>query len=168
MKKLAAFLSLTAALFFLSHAANAQLKFGYISTQELITSLPEFKKADTAMQEYQQALNQQYLDMVADFNQQDSVLKITPSKFTVAQRSVKEQALQELYRRIQGWQQQAQDLSQRKQQELLAPVYDKVKKAIADVAKENGFTFIFNKEQLLVSPPGDDILPLVKKKLNIK
>jgi outer membrane protein len=81
---------------------------------------------------------------------------------------VKEQALQELYRRIQGWQQQAQDLSQRKQQELLAPVYDKVKKAIADVAKENGFTFIFNKEQLLVSPPGDDILPLVKKKLNIK
>jgi len=50
----------------------------------------------------------------------------------------------------------------------LAPVYDKVKKAIADVAKENGFTFIFNKEQLLVSPPGDDILPLVKKKLNIK
>ena len=167
MKKLA-FVSLTAALFFISQAANAQLKFGYISTQELITALPEFKRADTALAEYQQALNQQYVEMVQDFNLRDSLLKVTPSKYTAAQTDIKKQELQQLYLRVQNWQETAQSLYQKKQQELMTPIYDKARKAIQDVAKENGYTFVFNKEQLLVSQPGDDILPLVKKKLNVK
>jgi outer membrane protein len=36
------------------------------------------------------------------------------------------------------------------------------------VAKENGYNYVLAKEQLLVSPPADDLLPLVKKKLGIK
>ncbi len=168
MKKFTVIVSLAAALFFISQAANAQGKFGYISTQELITAMPEFKKADTALAEYQQALNQQYQDMVEDFNQRDSLLKVKPSKYTAAQIDIKTQELQQLYTKLQGWQESAQNLYQKKQQELMTPIYDKARKAIQDVGKENGFTFVFNKEQLLVSPPGDDMLPLVKKKLNIK
>ena len=151
-----------------TYQANAQTKFGYISTQELITAMPEFKKADTALADYQQALNQQYKDMVEEFNLRDSLLKVKPSKFTPAQIDIKTQELQQLYVKLQGWQESAQNLYQKKQQELMTPIYDKARKAIQDVAKENGFTFVFNKEQLLVSPPGDDMLPLVKKKLNIK
>jgi outer membrane protein len=40
--------------------------------------------------------------------------------------------------------------------------------AIQTVAKENGYTWVIAKDQLLVSPPADDILPLVKKKLGLK
>jgi len=36
------------------------------------------------------------------------------------------------------------------------------------VAKENGYTHVFEAGTLLVSPPSDDILPLVKKKMGIK
>ncbi len=36
------------------------------------------------------------------------------------------------------------------------------------VAKENGYSYVYSKEALLVAPPGDDLLPLVAKKLNIK
>jgi outer membrane protein len=38
------------------------------------------------------------------------------------------------------------------------------------VAKENGYTYVFNSAEglILVAPPSDDILPLVKKKLGIK
>jgi len=36
------------------------------------------------------------------------------------------------------------------------------------VAKENGYTYVLTKEALLVSPPAEDILPLVKKKLGLK
>ena len=57
---------------------------------------------------------------------------------------------------------------QSKQQELLAPVYQKVMKAINDVAKENGYAFVYNQEVLLVAPPSDNLLPLVARKLNIK
>ena len=51
---------------------------------------------------------------------------------------------------------------------LLQPVYDKVFKAINDVAKEKGYTYIFSKEALLVSPPADDLIPLVAEKLKVK
>jgi outer membrane protein len=50
----------------------------------------------------------------------------------------------------------------------MAPITKKATDAIQAVAKENGYAYVINKEQLLVSPPADDILPLVKKKLGLK
>ncbi len=57
---------------------------------------------------------------------------------------------------------------QAKQGELLQPVYNKIVTTIQAVAKENGYTYVYTKEALIVAPPGDDLLPLVAKKLNIK
>jgi outer membrane protein len=57
---------------------------------------------------------------------------------------------------------------QGKQQELLAPIYRKVMKAINDVAKESGYAYVYSQEALLVAPPADDLLPLVAKKLGVK
>jgi outer membrane protein len=38
---------------------------------------------------------------------------------------------------------------------------------IADIAKANGYSYVFRKEALIVSPPADDILPLIKKKFEV-
>ena len=54
-----------------------------------------------------------------------------------------------------------------KQNELLAPIYRKVYDAIRAVAKEKGYTHVYNKEALLVAPEGDDIIPLVASKLKV-
>ena len=54
------------------------------------------------------------------------------------------------------------------------PVYrehgigDDLIKKLLEVAKENGYTYVFPREALLVMPPGDDLASLVRKKLNIK
>jgi outer membrane protein len=37
---------------------------------------------------------------------------------------------------------------------------------INEVAKANGFSYVFRKEALLVNPDADDLLPLVKKKID--
>jgi len=50
----------------------------------------------------------------------------------------------------------------------LQPVYEKVMTAINEVAKEKGYSYIYNREALLVAPPGDDILQLVADKLKVK
>jgi outer membrane protein len=39
---------------------------------------------------------------------------------------------------------------------------------IKAVGKENAYTYVLDQNAVIVGPPGDDILPLVKKKLNIK
>ena len=169
MKKLFTIVLVSAALLAASQVNAQAPKFGYISTQELVTAMPDYKKADTSLAEYQNALNQQYAEKVADFNMRDSLLSgKDTSKYTKAQLEVKRNELGKVYVELQGWQQKAQQMYQAKEEETMKPILDKARKAIQDVAKENGYTYIFTKEQLLVFPPADDLLPLVKKKLGLK
>lgn len=51
---------------------------------------------------------------------------------------------------------------------MLQPIYMKAMNALNAVAKEGGYTYVYNQEALLVAPPADNLLPLVAKKLNIK
>jgi outer membrane protein len=74
----------------------------------------------------------------------------------------------EMLVKLQGWQQQAQQLYQQKYQDLIAPIQKKAVETVQAVAKENGYTYVLSKEALLVSPPAEDLLPLVKKKLGLK
>ena len=74
----------------------------------------------------------------------------------------------ELYQKVQGWQTQAQELYQQEAQKKIAPIRDKAMDAIRVVAKENGYSYILDINAIIVAPPGDDVLPLVKKKLGIK
>ena len=168
MKKLATIVLVVAGMV-AATAVNAQNKMGYISVQELVQAMPEYRKADTTLAEYQNALNQQYAERVQDFNMRDSLLSSKDTtKFTRAQLEVKRNDLAKTYVELQQWNQRAQQMYQAKEEETMKPILDKARKAIQDVAKENGYTYVFPKEQLLVSPPGDDMIALVKKKLNLK
>jgi len=59
--------------------------------------------------------------------------------------------------------------SQTKQQTLLQPVQDKLKKAIETVGQKNNFFMVFESEAgiLYKSPKAVDAAPLVKKELGI-
>jgi outer membrane protein len=150
-------------------AQGAATKIAYISLTELIPAMPEYKKADTALNDYQQALGQNFDDMKREYYEQDSLLNSKDTiKYTKAQLELKKKNMAEMMVKLQGWQQQAQQLYQQKQQDLIAPIQKKAIETVQAVAKENGYTYVFTKEALLVSPPAEDLLPLVKKKLNLK
>ena len=83
-------------------------------------------------------------------------------------KEIKRNELIALYQKVQGWQNQAQEMYQQKAQEKIAPIRTKAMDAIRVVAKENGYTYVLDINAVIVAPPGDDILPLVKKKLGIK
>ena len=148
---------------------HAQTKLGYISLSELISAMPEYKKADTSMVDYQTALNQNFDDMKSEFNEKDSMLSSKDTlKYTKAQIEIKRKQLGELYLKLQGYQQQASQLYQQKQQELMAPIQKKAQETVQQIAKENGYTYVFLKDALIVSPPAEDLLPIVKKKLGLR
>ena len=86
-------------------------------------------------------------------------------------KSVKEQhqsALQNVAYQIQNWQAISQNIYQAKQNQLLEPVYKRVMNAVKAVAKEKGYTYVYDKQVLVVGPDGDDLLPFVAQKLNVK
>ena len=169
MKKIVTVLAVVMGLVMAGTSVKAQGKIGFISLAELIPTMPEYKKADTSMNEFNTALQQTYDDMVKEYNEQSAVLNSKDTaKFTSAQLELKRKGVGDLLVKLQGWQQQAQQLQQGKNQELLAPIQKKALEAIQTVAKENGYAYVISKDQLLVSPPADDLLPLVKKKLGLK
>ena len=169
MKKIVAIVLVATSCMFAGSPLHAQTKMGYISLNELITDMPEYKKADTSMVDFQNALNQNFDDMKREFSEKDSLLSSKDTaKYTRAQIEIKRKQLGELYLRLQGYQQNASQQYQQKQQELMGPIQKKAQETVQQVAKENGFTYVFLKDALLVSPPAEDLLPLVKKKLGLK
>ncbi|MDZ7605403.1 MAG: OmpH family outer membrane protein [Cyclobacteriaceae bacterium] len=56
---------------------------------------------------------------------------------------------------------------QEKRSELLEPIYNKINEAIANVAKEQNLSLVFDMGILLKSDPALDIIQLVKRELGI-
>ena len=50
----------------------------------------------------------------------------------------------------------------------MGPIQKKAVENVKLVAKEAGYAYVLEAGSLLVSPPADDLLPLVKKKMGIK
>ena len=150
-----------------SNKATAQGKIGYISTEELIGSMSETESANTLLQDYQSSLQQQGNDYLRELNEKDSAFGIDSIKMSATQKELKRNDLIALYQKVQGWNQTMQQMIQQKSQDLIAPIRAKATDAIKATAKESGYTYVLESAAVLVGPPGDDILPLVKKKLGV-
>lgn len=167
MKKFLTIGLITMGIFGTSLSSNAQ-KIGYISADEIMVSMPEAAKIDTALNQYQQALYQAAQDRQTTFN--DAVAKFYKDSVTMSP-SMKEVTRTNLQKEVQalgGTDQAIQQQMQQKQQELLGPVQRRLLTAIQDVAKENGYSYVLPKESLLVAPPGDDLASLVRRKLGLR
>lgn len=145
---------------------NAQ-KLGHINTGELMSVMPETKKAQEKMQKLQDSMNLVYAEMIREYNEKDSIIRTDSAKWTQAKKDIKFSEYQKLAEDVQQYSTKAQQWLQAKEQEVYEPVRKVTIEAIQTVAKANGYTYIFTAEALLVSPPSDDILPLVKKHLKI-
>lgn len=149
-------------------SASAQTKIGYISTDELIGVMPEAEKADAELKEFQAALAQQGQDRMKELSLKDSLFVRDSLKLSPSMKEIKKKELFELYQRVQGFQNEAQELYQEEAQKKIAPIRAKAMDAIRAVAKENGYSYIFDVNAVIVAPPGDDVIGLVRKKLGIK
>jgi outer membrane protein len=156
--------------FSLSSFSQKTVKIGYIDLQGLIAVMPGIDSVKVKLQAYQKTLSDQMDAMRAEFENKYLDYQQNQSTLSDLIKQTKEKELTDLQARIDGFQQKAQQDLQAKQQELLQPIIDKAKNAIRDVAKENNYTTILNsiEDVVLYSEQGDDILPLVKKKLGIQ
>jgi len=153
---------------FAMYSASAQNKIGYINTDELIAVMPEAEKADNELKEYQASLAQQGQDLMKDLNDKDSIFVRDSAKLSPSMKEIKKNELMTLYQRVQSWNQQAQEMYQAEAQKKILPIREKAMEAIRSVAKESGYAYVLDANAVIVGPPGDDVLELVKKKLGIK
>ncbi|MGN6265608.1 MAG: OmpH family outer membrane protein [Ginsengibacter sp.] len=167
MKKFLTSLLISVGIFGISTTTNAQ-KIGYISADEIIQLMPEAATVQNQLDQYQQSLYQNAQEKQQALN--DAIQKFLKDSTTLSasMKEVRRNDLQKQQQELAGESQRIQDLFAQKRQELSAPIQKKLQDAIEAVAKENGYTYIMPKEALIVMPPGNDIGPLVIKKLGLK
>lgn len=146
-------------------AQTAAMKAAYVSVDEVVQMMPEYRKAMQDLAQFDSALQINYAETLQELNRQDSIMKADSLKWSNAQKTAKRENMRKLFTDLQGFEQSYQQQMQQKNEELLAPVAQKANQLISDVAKGAGYTHVFRKEALLVYPDTDDLLPLVKKKL---
>ncbi|MEE1070265.1 MAG: OmpH family outer membrane protein [Paludibacteraceae bacterium] len=157
-----------AILLVLPMVASAQ-KFGHINTQELFVQMPEVAqvklKMDTIQSQYESQFTMMYEELqkkVQDYQAQEATM-------ADAIKQIRQQELQEMQQRIQLFNQTAEQDVQRKQQELLAPIHEKMAKAIKAVGEREGYTYIFDSAAMVhVGAEAKDVTPAVKAELGIK
>ena len=151
-------------------SASAQTKIGYIDTDMLIGEMPEAAKVDAELKAYQEALGMQGQDLGKEADAKAAQFLKDSATLTASMKEIKRNEIIELYQKVQNWNQIAQEKYNQKAQEKIGPVRNKAFEAIKAVAKERNYTYVLDAATnvLLVSPPGDDLLPLVKAKLGIK
>ncbi|MBO7488939.1 MAG: OmpH family outer membrane protein [Bacteroidales bacterium] len=150
--------------------AQKSVKLGHINSADLMQIMPGKDSAQSAFEAEVKLLEGELTAMQEELQKKYTDYQERKAQMTELIRTTKEQELNDLNQRIQSYQQSAQQKLQEKEKELLQPIIDRAKQAISDVAKENGYTYIFDTSAgtLLYQQDSDDILPLVKKKLGLK
>jgi outer membrane protein len=149
--------------------AHAQ-KFGYIEFQDLMTQMPEYKKANSDMEVFGKTLQDELKKMSAELEKKYDDYQKNEAKMADAIKELKQKELRDMQTRIQEFQESAQENVRKKEQELLKPIVEKAKTAIGQVAKENGYSYVFDSSPgtpILYKPEGDNMMGAVKKKLGI-
>jgi outer membrane protein len=156
-----------------SHAQTASAtKIGYADVDYIFGQMPESKQIDSELKSLQTQLKNQIDTKYQDFQKKLQDYNANLNNMIDAVKANTERELQQMQQNIEKLQQDAQVTVQNKQTALMEPVFKKVGKAIEDVAKENGFTFILSQQiggldVILYGDEKMDVSDLVLKKLGV-
>ncbi|MFN0274249.1 MAG: OmpH family outer membrane protein [Chitinophagales bacterium] len=149
---------------------QAQSKIGYINSLELLSFMPEIKKADSVLKKLADDMQVQYETYVKEYQTKLTDYDANAGSWSEVKRSDVETDLVNLQARISEYQQLSQERIQKRKQELYDPLVSKANDAIQAVGKEQNFTCIIDASTGALIYAGEDminILTMVKTKLNI-
>jgi outer membrane protein len=133
---------------FIAMPVQAQVKIGYFSSEAIMKQLPDAqdaqKQLDQLVVDWQQEINKMQDEWKQKFDDYDKrKLIMTEQRRAEAERELREldQKIVDLRNQRFG---QNGDLFN-KQNELMKPVQDRIFKAVQDVAREEGYDYIFDK-----------------------
>lgn len=159
------------ALFCATTVAQAQPKFGYVNSQEIIFSMPELNDVQASLEKLQKDLEEQLEIIQVEYNNRLVEYQKNAANYSDAIRQSKEQELMSLQQRYEELGKAGSQDMQNQQNKLMQPVIEKARAAIDKVSAEGGYIAVFDmaagslayfdKAQMT------DIAPMVKKELGI-
>ena len=120
-------------------------KFGHLDSQALLQSLPEATAVQSKLEAKGKEYQNQIEDMQAELQRQAEAYDKSKSTMNATKQAETEKNLQDMYNKIQQTAQDNQKAFNEEQQKQLGPVLEKVRNAIAAVAKAGNYVYIMEK-----------------------
>ena len=145
---------------------NAQAKFGYLNSQDLLSALPEIQAADTEITTFQQQLTKQGQEMIAEFETDYKAYmeEMQGGLLSKVESTKKEETLTAQQQKIQAYEIEVQQKLTTRREAVYKPILDKLTNVIKDYGKANGYTMIFDLSvgNILHAAESDDLAVQIK------
>lgn len=158
-------------LMFMSFTAFTQnQKIAYVDPEQIIPNMPEYKAAKSELEQYQNILKKQMEGEQAKMQQYytDVMTKVQRGELSPAQQKTEEDKIMKMQEELQRKGMKMEEDMGAKELELTKPMYEKFNEAMKNLAKTNGYAYIFDKKFLLYSEGGDDATAKLKTQLGIQ
>ena len=147
-------------------------KFGHIKTQEILTIMPEYTKAQTDIQTMQQQYENEFKIVQEDFQKKFTAFQQEQANLPKNILERRQNELEQLNQRAMQMRQDAQQELEKSWIEMLEPIAKKIDDAIKAVGQEGGYVYIFdlNATQIpfINETQSTDVTSAVKAKLGLQ
>ena len=119
-------------------------KFGHIKTQEILTVMPEYTKAQTDINTMQKQYQDEMKRLTDEIQKKFAAYQQEQANLPKNIQERRQKELQELNERGMQMQQDAQQELQQSWMQMLEPIAKKIDDAIKAVGQEGGYVYIFD------------------------
>lgn len=147
-----------------------ETKIAHVDYYAVIRDMPEVMQMSDSIKKSEEALYADLTEMQTEYQKKASEFYTQQDSLSDRMKLLRQQELANIQQNLENFQQYATQKQEELQQTLLAPIRNKLMKAINDVGAENKYTYIFNSNQeiiLYTSPNAIDATPAVRKKLGL-
>ncbi len=152
-----------------SSFVNAQSKVAHIASQELVESMPAFKAAKSEIEKLNKTYDAEIRNMVLEL--QNTIKKYSQEAETKTDEEnlKRQQEIQATEKSINDYRQNALKDLQKKEIELMKPIYEQARTSIQKVARAQGFQYVLDSTTGtgVIMADGKNLMADVKKDLGI-
>lgn len=147
----------------------AQDKIAYINTQEVFSQMPELSEVESKFATRQEKIRKDLQDMEGEYQRKLAEFQKDTTTVTQSMLESRRKELDQIQERYEKYAQDSQKELAEYQQELVAPLQQKLQKAIQKIGADKGYTYIIEAGVLLYVAPGAvNVGDLVKAELGIR
>jgi outer membrane protein len=154
-----------------SFAAQEAGKVSVVDSGKILQQLPETKQADITLKATAAPLQKELDRMNLDYQKSITVYRQQAGSMTKTAKELKEKEIGTKAMAIEQYQQEKfgrGGVVEKKQQELLIPIRQKVLAAVEAIAQKEGFSLVLEKNIAIYVAPENDLTFKVMNQLNIK
>ncbi|MDR1116040.1 MAG: OmpH family outer membrane protein [Tannerella sp.] len=149
--------------------AAQEMKIAVVDYQGVFNLLPELSEVEKEMSTFAKQYQDAMKTLEDEFNRKYADLTAQNDSLTENIRMLRMQDIENVRTRIENFAPMAKEEIDKKQNELITPLYEKIQKAIAEVGEENGYAYVLHPQAIIYQGSSAiDATDKVKAKLGLK